>query len=128
MSSAQHSDGTHVEHHISPVSSYVKIFGALIFLTLLTIGAYQVHLGALNLVVAIVIATIKAAFVVVYFMHMKYEAKFNVLIFVSSILFGAIFLAYTLNDTANRAKVDEFNGATIDPERGTPAYGSYERE
>ena len=115
----------HAEHHIEPISLYLKIFGALVVFTLLTVGVYQVHLGAWNLVVAIVIATIKATLVVFYFMHMKYEAKFNVLIFLSSLLFGSIFLAYTLNDTANRAEVDEYNGARVDPDTGKRAYGSF---
>lgn len=116
-----------VHQHVSPTSTYLKIFAGLVVLTLLTVAVYQVHLGALNLVVAIVIATIKATFVVLYFMHMKYENKFNALVFVSSLLFAGIFLAYTLNDTEYRGRANqasEYGGALVDPATGKRAYGS----
>lgn len=124
-SEARTSEPYHVVHHIAPISLYLKIFAALVVFTALTVGVYQVHLGSLNLVVAIVIATVKAALVLWFFMHIQHEAKFNTLVFLSSILFGAIFLAYTLNDTGNRGQLDEFNGSQTDPARGGRAYGSY---
>ncbi|MGB0678499.1 MAG: cytochrome C oxidase subunit IV family protein [Polyangiales bacterium] len=107
--------------HVASVRSYVLVFAALVALTLLTVAVYQVHLGAMNLVVAILIATIKATLVVMIFMHMQHETRFNVLIFLGSLLFGGIFLAYTINDTEHRAKVDAYNGALVDPDTGSAA-------
>lgn len=118
-----HADGK-VHAHITPAKVYWGIFGALIFFTLLTVGVSYIHLGPANLVVAIAIATVKAALVVLYFMHMKYEAKFNVLVFLGSLLFMGIFLAYTMNDTEYRADVDAVNGGKIDPRTGKYAYGT----
>ncbi len=113
--------------HITPVATYIKVFSALVVLTLLTVAAYQVHLGTWNLVVAIIIASIKAALVVLIFMHMTHEAKFNALVFVGALLFSGVFLAYTINDTDQRAQLDEYHGARIDPANGRPAYGTSPR-
>ncbi|MFW5875578.1 MAG: cytochrome C oxidase subunit IV family protein [Myxococcota bacterium] len=121
--SHQSADGK-VHAHITPVKAYWAIFGALIFFTLLTVGVSYIHLGSLNLVVAIAIATVKAALVVLYFMHMKYETKFNVLVFLSALLFMGIFLAYTMNDTEYRADLDTVNGGRVDPRTGQLAYGT----
>jgi cytochrome c oxidase subunit IV len=121
--SHQHADGK-VHAHITPVRFYWIIFFALIFFTLLTVGVAYVHLGPLNLVVAIVIATIKASLVVLYFMHMKYETKFNALVFLASLLFMGIFLAYTMNDTQYRASVDYAYGGRVDPRTGQYAHGT----
>jgi cytochrome c oxidase subunit IV len=123
--SHQHADGK-VHAHITPARTYWAIFFGLIVFTVLTVAVSYVHLGPLNLVVAIAIATVKAALVVLYFMHMKYEAKFNVLIFLGSLLFMGIFLAYTMNDTEYRGTVDYAYGGRVDPRSGQFAHGTPE--
>lgn len=113
-----------VHAHVTPTRMYAAVLGGLLVLTVLTVAVSYVSFGQpLNLIIAILIATMKGALVVTYFMHMKYEAKFNVLIFLGSLVFLAIFLAYTINDTAYRAEVDEHSGATVDPATGRAAYG-----
>ncbi len=114
-------------HEEVSVRNYVVVFSVLLVLTALTVAVYQVHLGAWNLVVAVIIATMKAALVVVVFMHMAHEARFNALVFLGSLLFAGIFLAYTLNDTERRMEVDEYHGALVDPETGDWAYGVAEQ-
>jgi len=52
-----HDDGA-VHAHISPVKLYVNIFLVLIVCTVLTVLTSYVHLGPLNLAVAIAIATL----------------------------------------------------------------------
>ena len=44
-------------------------------LTAATVAAAYVNLGALNIVVALAIATVKATLVVLYFMHARYSPK-----------------------------------------------------
>jgi cytochrome c oxidase subunit IV len=104
-----HDDGA-VHSHISPVNFYLAIFGALIFFTLLTVGLSYVHLGPLNLAIAILIASMKAALVVVFFMHLNHDNRFNAVAFVGGLLFIGVFFAYTLNDTDRRQ--DELNDAS----------------
>ena len=57
------------------MKSYVAIMAGLMVLTILTVGLASVHLGKLNLVVAIVIASLKATLVVLFFMHLKIEDR-----------------------------------------------------
>jgi cytochrome c oxidase subunit IV len=100
--SHDHTDDGMVHSHISPFNFYLGIFGVLIFLTLLTVGVSYVHLGALNLAVAIAIASVKAGLVVTFFMHLRYDNKFNAVGFVCGLLFIGVFFAYTMNDTEKR--------------------------
>jgi len=118
-------DGT-VHVHISSAKFYVGIFLVLVMLTLLTVGVSYIHLGPLNLVVAVVIASIKASLVVMFFMHLKYDTKFNALIFVCSLMFIGVFFAYTFNDTEHRGELDPANGTQVLPSSGKLAPGGLE--
>ncbi len=67
------------EHdHILPRSLYFGIFGILMVLTIITVAAAYVDLGNLNIIVAIAIALVKATFVILFFMHVKYSSKLDV--------------------------------------------------
>ena len=126
--SADHGHGHHaddgaVHAHVSSVPFYVGIFGTLVALTVLTVAVSYVHLGALNLAVAIVIASIKASLVVMFFMHLRYDNKFHALIFVCSLMFIGVFFAYTINDTGHRGQVDLENGTEFLPADGAQAPG-----
>jgi len=112
-----------VHVHVHPASTYYKIFGALVLLTLLTVGVAQVHLGEWNFVVAVVIATIKATLVASFFMHLKDDNHFNVLIFIGSLVFMGVFFVYTMNDTQYRGQWDEAQGTSVSPTTGEVAPG-----
>jgi len=119
----EHGDDYLVHSHITSIKTYLVIFGALIFLTFLTVLAYNVRLGEWNLFVAVLIAMVKSSLVGAYFMHLKYEKKFNILFFTGSLIFVGVFLAYTLNDTSYRGRESE-QGLRIDPATGNYAYGT----
>ncbi|MHB8899843.1 MAG: cytochrome C oxidase subunit IV family protein [Thermoguttaceae bacterium] len=93
---------SHVEHpiaHVMPVPVLLGVFAALMTLTFLTVAATWVNLGWLNLPVAMAIATVKATLVALYFMHLRYDAPFNGLAFLSALGFVALFIVVTLLDT-----------------------------
>src|SRR5678809_699973 len=94
-----HKDDGQVHVHISSAPFYGIIFFALICLTVLTVGQSYIDLGKLNLIVVILIATTKASLVVSFFMHLRYDNKFNALVFISCLFFIGVFFAYTMNDT-----------------------------
>ena len=123
-----HADDGLVHVHVHPASVYVKVFGALVFLTLVTVGLSRIHLGEWNFFIAVVVATIKAALVALFFMHLKDDNRFNVLIFVGSLLFIGVFFVYTTNDTEHRGQWDEAYGTTVAPSTGevAPGRGKYE--
>jgi cytochrome c oxidase subunit 4 len=112
-----------VHAHISPWQFYLKIFLGLVCLTLLTIGVAYIPLGKMNLIVAIMISTAKASLVVTFFMHLKYDSRFNALMFLSSLLFIGVFFAYTMNDTDHRGQVDSAQGTEMYSGNGKMAPG-----
>ncbi|HID76368.1 MAG TPA: caa(3)-type oxidase subunit IV [Planctomycetaceae bacterium] len=85
--------------HVVSVRVLVTVFVALMGLTALTLLAAQVDLGQANLLAALGIATVKAALVALYFMHLRYDHPFYALVFVTALLFVALFLSLTLLDT-----------------------------
>jgi cytochrome c oxidase subunit 4 len=98
--------GDHVPH-VLPLVDYFKTYGALLVLTVITVGASYVNLGTtLNLILAMLIATIKASVVAAIFMHLFWDQKFFAVIFSSTILFLAIFMAFTMFDTEARGVAD----------------------
>ena len=119
----EHDDDYAVHSHITSIKTYLLVFGALLFLTGLTVAAYNVRLGEWNLFVAVLIAMVKSSLVGAYFMHLKYENKFNTLFFVGSLIFVGVFLAYTLNDTDYRGE-ESVQGRRVDPSTGDYAFGT----
>src|SRR5258708_13232140 len=71
--------------HIVTKKQYALIFGILMVLTLITTAIGMIDLGRLNVVVALVIATIKALLVVLFFMHIYWSSKLNKLAVVSGV-------------------------------------------
>ena len=88
--------------HVSPVSLYLTIFGALMVLTGVTVGAAYVDLGAFNFSVAMLIAGFKASLVVWYFMHVKYQSHMTKLTVATGLFFLAILLGMSLIDYVSR--------------------------
>ena len=83
-------------HDVSKeVRKYLLVFGALLVGTVITVLASFVHFGSatMNIVVALVIASVKAFLVAGYFMHLIDERKmiYGVL---SATIFFAIGLVY----------------------------------
>ncbi|HEY4363935.1 MAG TPA: cytochrome C oxidase subunit IV family protein [Bryobacteraceae bacterium] len=96
-----HTD-THETHEHGGPAVYARTLGALIVLTAITVGAAYVDLGAGNVVVALVIATIKATLVALFFMHLKWDKPVNGIIAMAGFLFLGIFLMFDLLDYDSR--------------------------
>ncbi|MDI1435605.1 cytochrome C oxidase subunit IV family protein [Polyangium sorediatum] len=99
-------NGDHVPH-VLPFKVYIGTFSTLLFLTVVTVGASYVDLGHMgNLIVALLIATIKASVVALIFMHLKWDHKFHAIIFVSALIFLAVFIGITMSDTQFRGEAE----------------------
>jgi cytochrome c oxidase subunit 4 len=99
--------------HISPKSTYVAIFGALMLGTALTVVAAFIDLPAnLNFPVALGIAIIKATLVVLFFMHVKYASRMTKLIVGVAFFFLGIMLTLTLTDYLSRGWFTAPGGST----------------
>jgi cytochrome c oxidase subunit 4 len=100
-----HGGGEH-GHHVVPMKVYFGVFGTLLFLTVVTVAVAQVDLGPANMLVAMLVATIKASLVCAFFMQLKYDEKLNTIIFVFGLIFVALFFLFTLLDVFSRGFLD----------------------
>jgi cytochrome c oxidase subunit IV len=92
-----------MSEHIVSVRTYFVVFGILMAGTVLTVFAAKLDFpGPLNAVVALTIAVIKATFVVLFFMHMRYSRRLVWLVFASALFWLAILFALTFSDYSSR--------------------------
>lgn len=105
-SSHGHGSSSHFEPHVLPLKVYFGVWGALLFLTFITVAVSYFDFGPFNLFVAMAVATFKAGLVATFFMHLKYDDKLNAAVFISSLLFIFIFFFLTMADTFTRGVVD----------------------
>ncbi len=81
---------------------YAVVWVALLVLTATTVAVSTVNLGMMNVVVALVIASVKAALVALFFMHLKYENRVVWGFALTPIYFLLLIIAGTLSDTLFR--------------------------
>ena len=92
-----------MSEHIVPVKVYLMIFFVLLVGTALTVAAAFIDFPwRLNTIVALTIATIKATFVVLYFMHVRYSARLVWVILVAALFWMGILFAFTFSDYFTR--------------------------
>ena len=84
--------------HVVELRVLLAVFAALMVLTVITVAVSYFDFGALNLLVAMVVATIKASLVALFFMHLRYDSAFNGFIFVVGFAFLGLFLVITMLD------------------------------
>jgi len=63
------------KNHITSYKSQALVLLVLIVLTVLTVTITSVHLGPFNTAAAMLIASVKAGIVLLYFMHLKFDEK-----------------------------------------------------
>ena len=91
------------EHHISTDKLLLGIGGALLFLTIVTVGVYYLALPhPYSIIVAMFVALIKASLVALFFMNLYWDAKFNGMMLITSVIFLALLVGFTLLDTLFR--------------------------
>ena len=97
-----HDDGA-VHVHIATSRFYLGIFAALICLTIATVKVSYYDFGSANIVIALLIATMKGSLVATFFMHLRHDKLFNTLAFLAAFLFLGIFILLTGDDLIVRA-------------------------
>lgn len=90
------------EQHLMSYSKLATVLGILIILTGVTVGVSYLDIGILNVPLALAIACTKVTFVLLFFMHLKYESKPIVISFISTVCFLAIMISFTFFDVAFR--------------------------
>jgi cytochrome c oxidase subunit 4 len=102
---------------------YWLVFGTLVLLTLLTVSVSYADFGQANVVIAILIATIKASLVALFFMHLWHGSAFHTITFLGAFLFLALFMLLTHDDLRTRGEMDPMYGGTVIPRSGQVAPG-----
>lgn len=92
----------HNQHHGLSTKVCIKVWLALMILTAITVGVAEVDLGLFHVLVAMLVATIKAGIVILWFMHIKYEGAFIRLMVFIAFFILSIFLSFTFFDVAYR--------------------------
>jgi cytochrome c oxidase subunit 4 len=64
-----------MSEHIVERKTYFGVFAALMALLGATVTMAYIHLGELNIIVALTIAFIKATLIILYFMHVRYSSR-----------------------------------------------------
>lgn len=93
----------HAEHHIVSPMQYVLVYVTLLILTGITVGAAYIPLGVFNPIVALLIATIKASVVILFFMHAAYQSRLIKLTIGSGFFLFLVLIAMTMLDYMSRA-------------------------
>ncbi|HZN06580.1 MAG TPA: cytochrome C oxidase subunit IV family protein [Pyrinomonadaceae bacterium] len=92
-----------MSEHIVSVRVYITIFLVLLVGTALTVWvAFLDFPGRLNTIIALAIATAKATFVVLYFMHVRYSSRLIWVIVASALFWMGILFAFTFSDYLTR--------------------------
>ncbi len=96
----------HSEHEHIGIPGYLGVFTVLIVGTVLTYYAATIDLDFIfagaNTLVALLIAFTKMAFVMLFFMHVRWSPKLIWLSAVGSFFWLAIMFAYTMQDYLTR--------------------------
>ena len=105
MSAPKESGAPPRGHTILPSQLYLQVFGALVALTAITVTVSYLDLGPISIYAALLIAFIKAALVLGFFMHLRYGARFHQLVFLGSLVFLLTMFGFTFVDLSTRDSI-----------------------
>src|SRR5687768_554265 len=91
--------------HVAPIKVYLGVFLLLMVGTFVTVAVAFYDLGALNNVVMLTVACVKATFVVLYFMHVRWSTRLTWIVAVSGVFWLLIMFSFTMSDYLTRGWV-----------------------
>ena len=107
------------QHHGGP-----KVYGAvltvLLILTGITVAVSYVQFGTgmANVIIAMLIASIKASLVALFFMHLRWDKPVSAITFCAALFFLALFLMGCYTDYVSRPPSEPANMKTATPPGG----------
>jgi cytochrome c oxidase subunit 4 len=93
-------------HGVVAMRTYLAVGAALLVLTAVTVAISFLPLGGWNAIVAVGVASIKALLVALVFMHLLYDRKLYLVVFVVAVLFLGVFIGLTMFDILRRGDID----------------------
>ena len=92
------SHAAHAGHPPVPRRVFLLVWGALLALTAITVAASVTFPGRVGIGVAMVVTPIKAALILMWFMHLKYEKVVFKFMFLTAVVILAIVMGLTFFD------------------------------
>ncbi|MCB9016835.1 MAG: cytochrome C oxidase subunit IV family protein [Lentimicrobiaceae bacterium] len=81
------------KNHIVAYKDHLLVLFLLISLTVITVAVTSIELGPYNTAAAMVIASVKAVIVLLYFMHLKFDNKiYKIMTTIVLMIFAAVVL------------------------------------
>ena len=77
---------------------YIVVYALLMLLLIMTVAAAQFDLGRGNVVIALVIACLKAMLVILFFMHVRHSSRLTWIVAAAGFVWLMILLALTMTD------------------------------
>ena len=117
-------------HHAHPASAglFFGVYAALLFLTFVTVAIAEpvsgLALGSASMLIAMLVASVKAALVMAIFMHLKWDTAMNNIAFLGSLIFLSLLFLFTIADVATRGEADP--AASTPAEYQEPVFAEYE--
>ncbi len=109
-----HAENSHAHAHTGHHSHrplYLKIFAALMVLLVLTVVAAKVQIpGSGNVIVALTIAVVKAALILMFFMHFRDSDHLTWLVGAATVAWFLILIALTFQDYLTRDMITSMPG------------------
>lgn len=121
-----HGDGNSGFAHPAPLRMLALTAVVLFFLTWLTVFVVNIDLGDANIYIAMGIAVVKATFVALYFMHLRWDRQVNSIVFVGSLAAVALFIALAMTDSAEYRPLQEQYRERINIQNQGSAWGDSE--
>jgi cytochrome c oxidase subunit 4 len=100
---AEHPHQHTPEVHVTPLLTYLLVFAALAAGTLLTWWVSTIDLGWMNTPIALLIATIKATLVILFFMHVIHSTRLTWVVIIGAFLWLGVLFVLTFADYLTRA-------------------------
>jgi cytochrome c oxidase subunit 4 len=85
--------------HVLAPRTLIGTAAALGALTVLTVALGHVDMGPINVVVALAIASVKAILVALYFMHLRWGARFHLVVLAGAVVFAVLLASFVVFDT-----------------------------
>jgi cytochrome c oxidase subunit 4 len=90
------------KQHVLSFMQLGMVLAILLVLTGVTIGVSYIDMGFFNIPIALAIACTKVTFVLLFFMHLKYEGRIINISFISTVLVLVVLIGFTFWDVAYR--------------------------
>ena len=108
---AAHTQAHSHEHVHGGPKIYGAVLGGLLVLTVITVGASYIDWGGglTNVIIAMLIASVKASLVSLFFMHLRWDKPLSAIIFCTSLFFLGLFLIGCYTDNVSRPPTEPTN-------------------